>query len=562
MFKNNRKHLQTAFVSSVDSLPPKEQTLLAASWSHTFYEQVFVRIDEAPFAVLYSEEASRPNVPVNILLGLEWLSSHFGWSDEEAMEHFYFDLQVRYALGLRELGAEHFDIRTLYNFRRRLLDYFDETRCDLVTEAFEAITDQQADAFAIKTHRLRMDSTDVSSNIHNYSRLQLLVEVVGRVQRMLSETDQVRYREAFSPFIKGSSDQYVYRVRRDQGAEHIGRIGKLMQELLEALQASYGEQPEYAMLQRVFNEQYVAEPEGVRPKGKDELQSSSLLAPDDPEATFRRKRSKQYKGYVTNVTETCDDENPIQLVVGVQTEPNNVDDPTLMLEALPELKERTDCQELNTDGGYNNEATATLARALGIEHVQTGIRGHSSKGMGLEAFTFEMDGHEPVTITCPEGQQVVVTRPKRNYQACFSETICAGCPLHDRCRAKPRKRGALRSLHFSDHDLEIARRRQRIKTDRASGVNPRAAVESTIACLKRPWGPKLPVRGRFKVHMKMVGSAAMINLRRIHRWVTGPSGRQGRAEGSLQEGQGILLSLRRLGASLRLSALFSPCMAR
>ena len=479
MFKSNRKHLQSACISSVDSLPQREQALLATSWAQTCYEQVCARIDEAPFAVLYSDEASRPNVPVNILLGLEWLSSHFGWSDEEAMSHFYFDLQVRYALGLRELGAEHFDIRTLYNFRRRLLNYFEETGCDLATEAFKAITDQQADAFALKTRRLRMDSTMVTSNIHNYSRLQLLVEVVGRVHQMLSETDRARYAEVFSPFVMGSSNQYVFRVRREQGAEHIGRIGALMQELLESLKASYGQQSEYAMLQRVFAEQYAVEPDGVRPKGKDELQSSSLLAPDDPEATFRRKGSKSYKGYVTNATETCDDDNPFQLVVDLQTDPNNVDDPTLLLEALPELKERTGCQELYTDGGYNNEATAMSARELDIEHIQTGIRGHSSTGMGLEAFTFELKGHEPMAITCPQGQRVGVTRPKRNYQACFTEAICVTCPLHDDCRAKPLKRGALRSLTFSSHDLEIARRRQRIRADRARGANPRAAVEST-----------------------------------------------------------------------------------
>jgi hypothetical protein len=45
--------------------------------------EVFCRVDEAIFEVLYSDKASRPNVPVNVLVGLEILKAGFGWSDEE-----------------------------------------------------------------------------------------------------------------------------------------------------------------------------------------------------------------------------------------------------------------------------------------------------------------------------------------------------------------------------------------------------------------------------------------------------------------------------------------------
>ena len=41
--------------------------------------------------------------------------------------HCDFDIQVRYALGYRNLGEGHFDLRTLYNFRQRLARYMAET---------------------------------------------------------------------------------------------------------------------------------------------------------------------------------------------------------------------------------------------------------------------------------------------------------------------------------------------------------------------------------------------------------------------------------------------------
>ncbi|MDQ7028288.1 MAG: hypothetical protein Q9O62_00195 [Ardenticatenia bacterium] len=43
------------------------------------------------------------------------------------------------------------------------------------------------------------------------------------------------------------------------------------------------------------------------------MSAHSLQSPDDLEATCREKRGQGYQGYVVNVTETCDPENPAQL---------------------------------------------------------------------------------------------------------------------------------------------------------------------------------------------------------------------------------------------------------
>ena len=104
MFRKNTDHLQTEFFNSVETLPEKEKKRLETSWAQSFYRELFCRIDEAPFARLYSETLSRPNTPVNILAGIEILKAVYGWSDEELYEAFLFNLQVRYALGLRKLG--------------------------------------------------------------------------------------------------------------------------------------------------------------------------------------------------------------------------------------------------------------------------------------------------------------------------------------------------------------------------------------------------------------------------------------------------------------------------
>ena len=71
-----------------------------------------------------------------------------------------------------------------------------------------------------------------------------------------------------------------------------------------------------------------------RPKQGQELSADSLQSPDDWEATYRKKREEGYVGYVSNVTETCDPDNDLQLIVHMQTEANVSDDAAMLVVAL------------------------------------------------------------------------------------------------------------------------------------------------------------------------------------------------------------------------------------
>ena len=143
MFCANEEHKQSKMFTAVDQLPQTARKKLEASWASVFYEEFFSRLDEEVFSVLYSEKKSRPNTPANILVGFETLKSGFGWSDEELYNHFLFDLQVRYALGLRDFEEGYFDLRTLYYFRAALVEYERKHEINLIQKASEQITDEQ-----------------------------------------------------------------------------------------------------------------------------------------------------------------------------------------------------------------------------------------------------------------------------------------------------------------------------------------------------------------------------------------------------------------------------------
>jgi hypothetical protein len=49
------------------------------------------------------DEVSLSNTPVNVLVGFETLKVSYSLNSEESYDYFYFDVQLRYALGCRNL---------------------------------------------------------------------------------------------------------------------------------------------------------------------------------------------------------------------------------------------------------------------------------------------------------------------------------------------------------------------------------------------------------------------------------------------------------------------------
>ena len=438
-------------------------------------------------------------------------------------ENFCFNIQVRYALGLRDLGAGHFDLRTMYNFRQRLAKHMQETGENLFEQAFEQVTDEQLEAFGLRTDQQRMDSSQIASNIRETTRLQLLVEVLQRVHRGLTEADQARLADEFAPYLKGSAGQYTYRIKgKDAYTEHLQQVGELMKRLVDELAVAYGETPTYQTLVRVFNEHFfLGEAKALRPKRGEELSASSLQSPDDVEASYRKKRGKDYVGYVLNVTETCHADNDFQLITLLQTESNNADDAQMLIAALPRLIERTDIQEMHTDGGYNSPDVDQVMRAEKVEQVQTAIRGQQAARdkFNLADCQWELDPDtsRPIALTAPDGRCVEVEpgRKPERYSAHFDRVPCLDQDVKQESTpsAKPPP-----VLHFSQQQLDLALRRQRCAKVRACGKNPRAAVEATIGAIKRPFGnDKASVRGKLRLGIVLIGSAAMVNVRRIWR---------------------------------------------
>ena len=111
-------------------------------------------------------------------------------------------------------------------------------------------------------------------------------------------------------------------------------------------------------------------------------------------------------------------------------------------------------------------------------------------------------------------------RKEGRYRAAFDSAGCEGCPLRDRCphRASPtsaRERAAV--LATGCERSPPASSDVRMNGPASSTCRP--AVEATVRAVKHPFGNgKVPVRGKPRIGMLMIGAAAMNNVRQLHRY--------------------------------------------
>jgi len=388
------------------------------------------------------------------------------------------------------------------------------------------VTDEQIAALALVTTDLRVDSTQIASDICTISRLHLLVEVLGRVHRMLSEEDKQSYAELLGSYVKEKASQYIYRLKKGEYGDRITAIGAVMQRLLVELASEYAEEMGYQLLQRVFGEHFVWTDEEQRAKENSELRADSLQSADDWDATYRQKQGDAYRGYVGNITETCHPENPVQLIVKVQTASNVTDDEQMLVDALPNLQERTDVENIFTDGGYNGPTIDQALAGTDIRHIQTAIRGGRTPDGFLSLADLEWettDDGQPAAFTCPQGQTIQVEPGRSEYRFIARPDVesCIDCPLLALCPLRPQSNQRTPALYFNLRSFLVARKRQFVAAFLAQPGNPRAAVESTIRCVKQPFRQgKVLVRGLFRVACALLSSAFMVNARRLHRLAT------------------------------------------
>ncbi|MBA7531940.1 hypothetical protein ES705_24166 [subsurface metagenome] len=515
MFRKNTSHLQPSLFGIASQLPEAKLKKLKKSKEYEFYRLVFCKINEKDFSVLYSDNCSRPNAPVNSLVASIILMYHSNWTTEKLFDRIDFDLLTRTALGLDTLEQTPFCPATFFNFQNRLLSHFVATGENLIEGIFDSLTQQQLKRLKIKTDIQRSDSFMAMSNIRSYGRTQLLIEILIRLYRVLSDEDKVRFNDILAPYIKQSSGQYIYNLQRQQIPHEQEKLGQLYHKLYEALKESHRDFEAFGVFERVYTKHFTIIDDKIAVKTPKELDGSTLQSPDDIDAAYRKKRDRHYRGQSVNVTETANPDNELNLITDVAVCSNDTDDSKILNERIEPIKEKTpDLNELHTDGAYGSEDNDKKMEELEITHVQTAVRGRKAEvSIQIEEVS---DGQ--YTVKCPH-QSVSSQKTKTRYKACFDVEICKQCPLSKNCSAK--QQSDKRTYYFDRSDYLLGRRNRNIKSLPPERRKLRPNVEATVKEFTKPFNHKgkLRVRGLFKTMVYAHAMAISINFGRVWRYI-------------------------------------------
>ena len=343
------------------------------AWHNQFYSLVTTKVDEEMFKPLFPEgkKSGRPNASIRILVGMSILKDGYGCSDEDLFEKCEFDLLTRKALGLELLTDVPPSIDTYYLFRRRICEYQEQTGVDLMQKCFEQVSGEQVRLLKISGKCVRMDSKLIGSNIARQSRYELihatLVKFLKSCTLSCLSPGQVEQAKAY---MKEDSSKTVYRSDADTLQGKLAGIGNFIMELLAVYPAS---SPTRDLLDRLFDEQYVIADGKAMLRDKKEIKAGSLQNPNDPDASFRDKNEQKVQGYVTNITETVEDEKP-SIITSVQVETAVFADCHFLQEAVEnsERVTKSSIEDLYADGAYQSPENREFAKKHNGMQLKTG----------------------------------------------------------------------------------------------------------------------------------------------------------------------------------------------
>jgi len=500
MFKKSSKETQLNAFSSVPNMLESisfKQYSDQGHWHNQFREQVVMRIDESIFSVLFNDTTGAPNAPIRTLIGMMILKESFAWSDSQLFEHCRFNLLVRSSLGLFNMNDSLPVESTYYLLRKRIYDHQKQCGEDLMGKVFAHITSGQIREFDVNGRNIRMDSKLIGSNIAIFTRYEIIHQTLCLFYKSLDKVAKSKLLttdlEQLEKLVAEESSKTVYHSTREELKEKLQPIGVLIYKLLKLFGELRSES--YQLLERVFNEQYkVSDDQHIELRPKEEISSSSVQSPHDPDSAYRNKQGQQVKGYSVNITETCSKDN-LNLITNVIVEKANTPDTAFVEPAIEATIEVTGqmVKMVYADGAFQSPDNDSCCE--NIEMVYTGIQGAESR--------YDL-------VMTPEGLLVTDTKTGEQMKAVLVKKHKNS--KGDRWRIST----ASGYYYFGQLAIRTSQLRRKMKERTEEELHMRSNVEATIFQLGFPLrNNKSKYRGLIKQKTWAYCRCLWINLIRI-----------------------------------------------
>lgn len=540
-----RSSSQGSLWDSAFQMSDRKRGRLEKTWGKVFRERCLPLIDEETFRPLYCEDNGTPCKSVRLVVAVAILRALFDLTHEETQYHVDFDLRWHLALGVDPCDDEDYvSERTLRYFEAKLVAHA------LVGVLFADLTDKLLDRLGVKTGRQRLDTTQLLSNIARLSRLgvfcethRVLLKALAREDAALLERLPVSLRRRY--LREDGTDSSYDDARASDSRRRLGVAARDAYRLREALRG-VALPPDtaaaYAVLARLVDEhcERVAEPQAsaegdadadlapvpVTVKDAKQLTGDVLQTPHDPDVTYSGHKGQGYAGLLV---ETCDPDNPVQLLTQVSLERACESDADRLLPALDALADRGIVPETClADTSFGSQANYAACAARGIELIAP-IPGAGGEAPAREAL--ETDGFVvqcfpgDLPSVCPAGVEATATvvRESRAGPVALVQLpagACEGCARRARCPLFTTPEGHTVALLEIGETLRDDRRAFVRTAAFQDAYRPRAGIEGTNSEVKRGQGlGDLRVRGAARVELALVMGALACNVKRaLHYW--------------------------------------------
>lgn len=491
--------LQTSVYQHLNSAS-SEMFADETSWHNVFYKQVVSHIDENLFSKLYSSDKGSPNAPIRTLIGMMILKEGAGYSDKKLFEDCRFNLLTRKSLGYVNIDDPIPVESTYYLLRKRIADYYTEKGVDLFETCFKKITGEQIIEFEVSGESIRMDSKLIGGNIAFYSRYELIHKtltlfhknIYKKQVKLLSNED----RNLLNEFIKEKPSATVYNSTNQQITDRLMILGKLIYNILSTVKES--DNKHYQTLKRVFSEQFkILTDDKVEITPSKEITAKSVQSPHDTDCDFRSKNGKNTKGYNHNLTETCGNDNAVNLIIDPQTAPATHPDNKFTKPAIENSQGllQDKIKNAHTDGAYNSRENQDFTKEKNINFYLTGFQGKPAR----------------YDLTLKDGELCV-------FDTQTNTLIQATPTKNNKYRIKTEKG----FRYFTHEDIESCRLRKQVKELPKEIGDKRNNVEATIYQLAYYLRKdKTKYRGYFKNKIWAILRSLWINFARIANYLTG-----------------------------------------
>lgn len=511
---NNNQQL--SLTDSTFNLTERERRFLEKSWAKPFSEKIFPAIYEEDFAVLYSNKASRPNTPVNVIVGALILKEALGVTDDEMVQGLMFDIRYQYALHTTSFEEQPLSDRTLSRFRARCLAYETETGIDLIHTCITSLAKEIAEFMKITPNMQRMDSLMVAANIRNLSLLELFYTCVANLAKIMEQRG-MGIPDAQHHYIeKDDANRFIYHSKEKDAAGRTVIVMHDAEELLKLCEGDLDDTSEYQLLIRLLKEQTIFDDDGtrrLRDKREKEDPSKVLMNPADPEATFRKKAGSKHIGYVGNVVETVGKNGSI--VTDYAYEQNIYSDSHFIQDYLSGQPIHETPITLVADGAYGGENNIAAARDHQIKLVTTNFTSKKPADIFAE-FMFNDEGTE--LLQCINGKHPIYTHYDERNDRCnahFSLSDCQNCPYRQECNPRILKGYALRELSWKA--VNRAKQLRFMKTEEFRELaHFRNGVEAIPSLLRRKYQvDRIPAHGKKQTRLHFGFKIGALNFQKL-----------------------------------------------